>query len=138
MELAQISVVTSGHSGMNWNENPHRHTLGDIENLAYPPSGGRLKLIALGVLLPTTIASYAVRAWILEEAIWFGQDGSSMDLTGEAARSLAFCYVAVAMFCHFRWFWGLVPSYRIFSIGIVLSMLTGLAACSATLYHVLK
>ncbi|MGB6223090.1 MAG: hypothetical protein WBG04_18820 [Haloferula sp.] len=123
---------------MNWNENPNRHTLGDIEDLAHPPSGGRLKFIALGILLPAAIAGYAARAWVLEEAIWLGQNGSSMDLTGDAARSLAVCYAAAAMFCHFRWFWGLVPSYRIFSTGIVISMLTGLGACSATLYHVLK
>ena len=42
---------------MNWNKDRNRHSLDDIEDLAYPPTGGRGKIILLGVLLPIGIAS---------------------------------------------------------------------------------
>lgn len=58
-----------------------------------------------------------------------------MTVKGDAARSLAVCYFAAAAFCHFRWFWGLIPSYRVFGIGIAISMIVGLGGCAAAFYH---
>lgn len=123
---------------MNWNENPNRHTLGDIENLSYPPTGGRVKMVLLGGVLPLLIAYFAAKAWIDQEAIWFGRGNSDMTVKGDAARAMAICYLASALFSHFRWFWGLLPSYRVFSIGIVLSMILGLGGCAGATYFVLR
>jgi hypothetical protein len=51
-----------------------------------------------------------------------------MTLAGDAARALAVCYMSIDAFCHFRWFWGLLGEERIFKVGIVCSMLAGIAA----------
>jgi len=107
-----------------------------FDDWAYPPdSGGKGKIIALGIILPLVIGGYAVSAWISEEAFWPGgrRVGGGMTLTGDAARGLAVCYMSMAAFCHFRWFWGLLGEERIFKVGIVLSMLTGLCAGCAAL-----
>ena len=122
---------------MNWNKDVHRHALNDIEDLAYPPSGGRGKMVILGILLPAAIAYFAVNAWTSEEAIWFGRGSSDMTIKGDAARSMAITYLAVALFAHFRWFWGLLPSYRMFTVGIVLSMILGLGGCAGATYFML-
>ena len=122
---------------MNSNKNPNDNTLNDIEDLAYPPSGGRGKMIAFGIILPLVIAWFSARAWIDQEAIWFGNRSSDMTIKGDAARSMAVTYLAVALFAHFRWFWGLLPSYRIFTVGIVLSMILGLGGCAGATYFML-
>lgn len=120
---------------MGWNDPVSRHTLDDIEDLSYPPSGGRVKMIVLGILLPMVVGYFATRSWIDQEAVWFGRGGADMTVKGDAARSLAVCSFAAAAFCHFRWFWGLIPSYRVFGIGIAISMIVGLGGCAAAFYH---
>ncbi|MFC7339390.1 hypothetical protein ACFQY0_19515 [Haloferula chungangensis] len=61
-----------------------------------------------------------------------------MTIKGDAARSMAVTYLAAACFSHFRWFWGLLPSYRIFTAGIVVSMILGLGGCAGATYFVLR
>lgn len=87
-------------------------------DLGYPPSGGGRKMIAFGLLLPLVVAAYALKAWIEAEAVWFGRH-AGMTLVGDAARAMAVAYFAVATLAHFRWFWGLVPLYRVFLTGTV-------------------
>ncbi len=119
---------------MSWNPDLNRTAADDFENLSYPPNGGRVKLAILGIILPLAIAYFAGKAWITQEAVWPERGGWSMLVTGNTARSLAVCYFAAAAFCHFRWFWGLLPSYRVFICGTVLSMLVGLGGFGTALY----
>lgn len=121
---------------MNWLGNPYRHVADDAEELSHPPNGGRTKPVVLGVLLPLAIGFLAIRAWLRQEAIWFGED-ADMPLVGPAARSMAVVYFSVALFCHFRWFWGLIPVYRIFEIGTVAALLGFLGGLGFATYYVL-
>lgn len=108
---------------MNWMSNPHRQTATDAEDLSYPPSGGRIKLVLLGILLPLAIAYFGVKAWVTEEAVWFGQGNSNIIVHGQTAKALAITYLSTCLFCHVRWFWGLIPVYRVFEMGTVVSLL---------------
>lgn len=121
-----------------WNRDLDSNDEG-FSDLSYPPdSGGRGKLVVLGFLVPTVIAGFAVRAWVLQEAIWFGRGNSDMELHGEAARAMAVCYLGAAVFCHARWFWGLRGSWRAFEWGTVLALLTILGGCGASCYYVFR
>jgi hypothetical protein len=100
----------------------------DFEDLAYPPTGGRLKLILLGVVLPGIIAYFGIRAWILEEALWPGRRGSSMVIYGESAQAMGVVYLSVAALFHFRWVWGMLQAHRTFQAGTVCSLLAFLGA----------
>ena len=91
-------------------------------------------MILLGGLLPLWIAYRSWIAWTTEKAVWFGQGRSDMEVAGDTAKAIAICYLAAALFFHFRWFWGLWPSYRVFEIGIILSMILGLGACGSAYY----
>ena len=101
----------------------------DSEDFAYPPNGGRVKLILLGCLIPGIIAWFAINAWLMKEAYWpGGRRGPGMTVRGEAAQAMAVMYLSVAGFFHFRWFWGLIQFDRVFQIGTVCSLLLFLAA----------
>ena len=100
----------------------------DFEDFAYPPTGGRLKLVLLGIALPGIIARFGLLAWVLEEAWWPSRRGSGEIIHGESAQAMAIVYLSVAAFIHFRWFWGLLPADRTFRVGTVCSLLTFLGA----------
>jgi hypothetical protein len=94
----------------------------DAEDFAYPPTGGKFKLVLLGIIIPGFIAYYGVNAWIDEKAYWPGRRGG-VTVHGESARAMAVLYMSVASFVHSRWFWGLIQADRIFQIGMVSSLL---------------
>ena len=99
----------------------------DFEDLAHPPeSGEKAKLLLLGILLPVVIAYLAAQAWIHETVYWPGRGTLGVNITGDAVRYLAVCYLSVATFCHSRWFWGTLQFERVFKAGIICSMITGL------------
>jgi hypothetical protein len=100
----------------------------DYEDFAYPPNGGRVKLILLGLIIPGIIAYFAIRAWLTKEAYWPSRRGQGLIVHGESAQALAVVYLSVAAFFHFRWFWGLIQADRVFQIGTVCSLLTFLGA----------
>jgi len=101
----------------------------DFEDLAHPPeSVGKGKLILLGIILPAVIAYWAAQAWIHETAYWPGRGTRGVNITGEAARYMAVCYLSVAAFVHARWFWGALQFERVFKVGIVSTMIVGLIA----------
>jgi hypothetical protein len=109
-------------------ENLSKSMTHDFEDFAYPPSGGRMKMVVLGIMLPGIITYFGTRAWWLEEAIWPGRGNSSIVVHGECARAMAVVYLSVAAFIHFRWFWGLIPADRTFQAGAVCSLFTFLGA----------
>lgn len=102
-----------------------------FEHLSYPPSGGYLKLFLLGILLPGAIGYFGVQAWNTGEVAWL----NSETLKGLPAKSLAGTYLSLALFCHSRWFWGIVPVHFLFKIGSLVSLLGLLAALGTALYH---
>lgn len=102
-----------------------------FDDLTYPPdSGGKGKIILLGLVVPTVIGFFAAKAWISGEAYWPGRQGGTT-VTDDAARAMAVCYLSVALLCHFRWFWGLLRAERIFVVGTVCSLLTFLISLIA-------
>lgn len=112
----------------------NRNTVSEIEDLSYPPTGGRVKIAILGILLPLLLAYFASKAWIDQVATWPGNRGHGVIVKGETARAIAVCKLAVALFCHFRWFWGIVSTYRVFTIGMVVSLILFLCGLGAALY----
>lgn len=96
----------------------------DIEDLAYPPSGGKVKLILMGLIFPAIISYYGFYAWLDQKAYWPGRHGGGILVHGEAAKAMAIVYLSVATFIHFRWFWGMIQAYRVFQVGIACSILT--------------
>ncbi|MES2475192.1 MAG: hypothetical protein V4640_05385 [Verrucomicrobiota bacterium] len=100
----------------------------DFEDLAWPPTGGRLKLFLLGILVPGCITWSSARSWIEQEAYWPASRGSGMVVHGEAAQAMALVYLSVALFMHSRWCWGLLPVERLFRIGTVVSFVLFLSA----------
>lgn len=119
-----------------WERKYGDDTAHDAENFAYPPGGGPIKLVLLGILLPLGIAAFAASCWISEKAVWFGGRGGNMDISGPAARAMAVAYLGGALFCHFRWCWGLRGHYRVFEVGTVIALLTLLGGGITSFYHV--
>ena len=120
--------------GMVWRRNVHRDTAEGIEDLAYPPTGGLPHLILFGIVTPLIIGYFGIKAWVTEEAIWFGSRQSDMIVRGATARGLAIVYTSVATFFHFRWCWGLIPVYRVYHFGMILSLLGILSGMGYAFY----
>ena len=123
---------------MDWNRRANDGATDDVADWAYPPNGGRLKMVLAGLLLPLWVGYRAWVAWTTETAIWFGNRSSDMEVKGDTAKAIAVCYLAAALFAHFRWFWGLWPCYRLFEIGIVLAMILGLGGCGSAWYFAFR
>ena len=119
---------------MKWTDNPYRHVADDSEDLAYTPDGGRGKMVVLGILLPLVLLYFGTDAWLSEQATWPGSRGASMETTGATAKSIGVAYGFVGLFCHSRWFWGLLPSWRIFRLGTILSLIGMLSAGACAFY----
>ena len=78
------------------------------------------------------------KAWIDQVATWPGNRGHGVIVKGETARAIAVCKLAVALFCHFRWFWGIVSTYRVFTIGMVVSLILFLGGLVTALYFAFR
>ncbi|MGJ8696526.1 MAG: hypothetical protein ACSHYF_09425 [Verrucomicrobiaceae bacterium] len=104
-------------------KDPRRHTAAEAEDFAYPPNGGNLKLILLGIILPLVIFYFARQAWVTEEAVWFGRR-HDVTIQGDAAKWMSLAYASVGGFCFSRWCLGIIASYRLFELGTILSILS--------------
>jgi hypothetical protein len=91
-----------------WTNKEHRTAFDDAEDLAYPPTGGRGKMLFLGIILALVPAGYGIYCLRTGHALMFGQN-ADLDVTGSAAVALAIAYMAVGIFIHAHWFWGLRP-----------------------------
>ena len=121
-----------------WTNKEHRTALDDAEDLAYSPSGGRGKMWCLGVVLALVPLGYGVRCLFTGHARFFGRRGSHLDLDGPAAMSLAIAYIAVGVFIHAHWFWGLHPKLEPLSpILKVLAVLVFLGSFGYTMFKIL-
>lgn len=107
-------------------------------DLAYPPSGGRLKLVLLGVVLPGILMFLGVSAYLEQKAIWFGQ-GGNMTVSGNTAQAIGALLMSIALFCHSRWFWGILSIMPIFLTGTIISaiavIISGVYATYFALSH---
>ena len=91
-----------------WTSSEHRTAFDEAEDLAYAPSGGPVKAWLLGVGVALVPFGYGVHCLFTGHARFFGRRyGSHLDLDGPAAMALAIAYIAVGVFIHAHWFWGL-------------------------------
>lgn len=98
-----------------WTNKDHRTAFDDAEDFACSPSGGPLKAWLLGFGLALVPISYGVRCLIAGHARLFGRHGSHLDLNGSAALALSIAYIAIGVFIHSHWFWGLHRKLEPFS-----------------------
>ena len=121
-----------------WTRNPHKTDAEIAESLSHSPSGGRLKLWLLGVGLALIPIWYGIRCLQSGHATFFGSRGSHLDLTGSSAIAMAIAYIAVGVFVHAHWFWGLHPKLERFSPVLkVWAMLVFLGAFGYTVYRII-
>ncbi|MFD0892220.1 hypothetical protein KBB96_12385 [Luteolibacter ambystomatis] len=108
-----------------WNRDANESAGQDIEDLAYPPYGaGIIRKVLLGFLLPGWIGWHAVSGWLTERLYLPGKGGTGIWITGGSARWLAVSYAGMALFCHTRWFLGLLENrFRLFEMLTVVSIL---------------
>ena len=93
-----------------------------VEGWSTAPSGGLLKMLILGIGLPLWIyLAFAHGIFESGHATWHGR-GAGLDVYGTAAYALGTSIAGVALFCHARWFWGLVPSAVAYALGTVVSL----------------
>ena len=97
------------------------------EDFAYPPSGGRLKLIALGFVIPLCLLITGLNIWVEQEMEWRGR-GGSITVYGNAARAFGCAWASAALFAHIRWFWGLRGYWAIFETGTKIALLLFIAS----------
>jgi hypothetical protein len=91
-------------------QNKKPETFYDPPTLADEPSGGRVKMWLVGVGVALAPVIYGVYCLISGHAILPG-DPESLDVYGDAAFGLAIASMAVGLFIHAHWFWGLHPRY---------------------------
>jgi hypothetical protein len=119
-----------------WTNREHRTAIDGAEDLAYAPSGGRIKMWVTGVGLALIPLGYGVRCLFTGQARFFGSRGGNLDLDGPAAVALAIAYIAVGAFIHFHWFWGLHRRLEPFSYLLkCLALVVFLGSFAYTIYR---
>ena len=94
-----------------WTNKDHRTVLDDADSFAHAPSGGRLKQWLAGAVLPLFILAYGIACLTSGETEIFGRGGHAV-ARGAAATSLAVAYIALGLFLHFHFFWGLASGWN--------------------------
>src|SRR5689334_23372271 len=92
-----------------WTRNPYETDAKVAESLSHSPSGGRFKMWLLGVGLALIPIYYGIHCLQTGHARFFGGRSGNLDLTGSSAVAMAIAYIAVGVFIHAHWFWGLHP-----------------------------
>jgi hypothetical protein len=122
-----------------WRRNPHEGDAELAESLAHAPSGGRLKMWLLGVGLALIPIYYGIRCLQSGHATFFGTRGARLELTGAEATAMAIAYIAVGVFIHAHWFWGLHPRLEALSpILKVVATLVFLGGLGYTTYRIIE
>ncbi len=121
-----------------WTNKVHRTAIDDAEDIAYPPSGGRLKMWLLGAGLALIPLGYGTHCLFTGHARLFGRSATNLDLDGSAAIALAIAYIAIGVFIHAHWFWGLLPRCEPVSYWLKLaSVLVFLGGFGYTIYKII-
>jgi len=120
-----------------WTRNPHEIDVELAESLSHSPSGGRVKMWLLGFGFALVHIYYGIRCLQAGHTTFFGSRGSHLDLTGSSAVAMAIAYIAVGVFIHAHWFWGLHPKLEpLSSILKVLALLVFLGGLGYTVYRI--
>ena len=119
-----------------WTNKVRRTAFDDAEDLAYSPSGGRIKMGLLGVGFALIPLVYGVHCLFTGHARFFGRSNSHLDLDGSAAVALAIAYIAIGIFIHAHWFWGLLPRFE--AVSYLLKMASVLAFLGSFGYTIYK
>jgi hypothetical protein len=120
-----------------WTRHPSETDDEIADSLSHSPSGGRLKMWLLGVGLALVPLCYAIHCLQTGHTTFFGRRGLNLDLTGSAAVAMAVAYIAVGVFIHAHWFWGLHPKLEPLSpILKVLAVLVFLGGLGYTAYKI--
>jgi len=98
-----------------WTRNPHEIDAKVADSLSHSPSGGRVKMWLLGFGLALVPIYYGIRCLQTGHTTFVGSRGLHLDLTGSSAVAMAIAYIAVGVFIHAHWFWGLHPKLEPFS-----------------------
>ena len=116
---------------MGWRS--HQDTAAIADALSFPPSGGKVKVILLGIILPTAIGYFGATGLLSKEALWIGSE-SNINVTGRTAVAISIAYSGVGLLCHIRWVWGLLGFHHIFEIGTVISTLAIISGIAAAFW----
>ena len=139
MALAQLFSLAASHAMSFWTRNPYEIDAKVAESLSYSPSGGRFKMWFLGVGLALIPIVYGIRCLHTGHATFWGRRGAHLDLTGSSAVAMAIAYIAVGVFIHAHWFWGLHPKLEQLSpILKVVAVLVFLGGLGYTAYKILQ
>lgn len=118
-------------------DKPLPTALDKAERLAGSPSGGRITMWLLGFCLALIPIGYGVHFLSVHRATFFGRGGSRLELHGAPAVALAVAYIAVGLFIHAHWFWGLHPRLQRFSyFGKLLSLLVFVPTFGYAVYRI--
>jgi hypothetical protein len=89
----------------------------------------------LGGVIAAFFMYLGIQSWTSESAVWFVKRGPNIVVHSHSAKAFAIAYSSVGFFFHFRWFWGLLPSYRVFNLGTLLSLLGFIGGLSTGIYY---
>lgn len=98
-----------------WKFFGRRFNAESAENLACSPSGGCIKAWLLGVGLALLPIGYGINCIPAGHAVFFGSRGARLEFYGTGAIILAMAYIALGVFFHAHWFWGLHPKLELYS-----------------------
>jgi hypothetical protein len=122
-----------------WRRNPHEGDAKLAESLSHAPSGGRLKMWLLGVGVALIPIYYGIRCLQSGHATLFGTRGARLELSGVEATAMAIAYIAVGVFIHAHWFWGLHPRLEALSpILKVVATLVFLGGLGYSTYRIIE
>jgi len=120
-----------------WTRTVHRTYFDDAEDLAYGPSGGRLKQWLAGIVLAAIPIIYGIVCIHRGHTTLFGRRATNLDLSGTASFALAISYIAVGAFLHFHYFWGLSEHlWRFSQAGRFICVLVFLPSFLYAIYHI--
>jgi hypothetical protein len=120
-----------------WTNKEHCTAFDEAEDLAYSPTGGRIKMWLLGVGLAIIPIVYGVHCLHAGHVMLFGRR-SDLDVAGSGAVALAIAYIAVGVFIHAHWFWGLQPKFDVLSYLLkILSVLIFLGSFGFAIYRII-
>ena len=112
-----------------WTNRDQRATLDDdVGDFSDSPTGGRVKQWLAGVAFPLWPILFGIYSLIMGSATFFGR-GGSLVIHGHQAMVLNIAYIAIGLFVHFHYFWGLSTSLYRFSQALKATCLAIFVLC---------